>query len=147
MPDEPKTLSDDELLFRQVNPGWVRDGRVTSQAFRPTPKDAGLLSVDRASLTTPESSFRLFTEGLRLPSAGTWAVTVHECSAQSLPVVEDSLTSPPEPVANPAHAVISYKGVASNSQVESKGQKLARCAHARGRLFPPTSPSQGSGAA
>jgi hypothetical protein len=137
MPNELKTLSDDELLFRQVNPGWVRDGRVSSQAFRPTPKDAGLLSVDRASLATAESSFLLFTESLRLPSAGTWAVTVHECSAQGLPVIEDPLTCPPEAAANPAHAVISYKGVSSNSQVESKGQKLARCAHARGRLFPP----------
>jgi hypothetical protein len=136
MADEPKTLRDDELLFRQVNPGWVRDGRVSSQAFRPTRKDAGLLSVDRASLANAESSFRLFTEGLRRPSAGTWAVTVQECDEQSLPVIEDPLTSPPEVVANPAHAVISYKDVSSNQQVESKSQALARCARERGRLFP-----------
>ncbi len=138
MADQSKTITDaDELLFRQVNPNWIREGRVSSQAFRPMPKDEGLLSVDRGSMTTPEASYRLFTEGLALSSAGTWGVTVAECTAQGLAVLEDALASPPEPVANAAHAVVSYVSVSSKSQVEAKGQKLARCANDRGRLFPP----------
>ncbi len=69
----------DELLFRQVNPNWIREGRVSSQAFRPMPKDEGLLSVDRGSMTTPEASFRLLTEGVdahvrRHLGGGRWGV-------------------------------------------------------------------------
>ena len=138
MPDEPKQIRNpDELLLRQVNPNWVREGRVSSQAFRPMPKDNGLLSVDRATLITAEDSHRLFTEALGLASVGTWAVTVAECTAQSLVVLEDPLTSPPEKVPNPAHAVILFAAVLSKGQIESKGQKLARYANGRGRLFPP----------
>ena len=75
-------LSDDEeLLFRQVHPSFVRDGRPSSQAFRPTAKDEGKLSVARGSLTTPAGAFEVHTTGLGLPSAGTWAVTVGECDA------------------------------------------------------------------
>ena len=33
------------LLHRQVHPSWIQEGRITSQAFSPTPKDLGLLSV------------------------------------------------------------------------------------------------------
>ena len=132
------TVTDvDELLFRQVHPSWIREGRVTSQAFRPMPKDEGLLSVDRGSMTTAEGSFRLFTGAMHLQSAGTWGVTVGECLAQTLTVLEDPLSSPPEPVANVAHALVCYTSVSSKSQLEAKGQKLARCANDRGRLFPP----------
>jgi Protein of unknown function (DUF3987) len=84
-PQEP--LSDEpELLFRQVNPGFVRDGRVGSQAFRPTPKDHRMLSVARSAVTTAEAAFIHHTECLKLSSAGTWAVTVGECSELGLPV-------------------------------------------------------------
>jgi len=31
----------DELLFRQVHPSFIRDGRPSGQAFRPTKKDDG----------------------------------------------------------------------------------------------------------
>ena len=139
---EPKTITDvDELLFRQVNPNWVREGRVSSQAFRPMPKDEGRLSVDRGSLTTPAASFTLFTEGLGLASAGTWAITVGECKDYGLLALEDPLSSPPEPVANLAHALVSFKEVSSRSQIEAKGQKLARRANDRGRLHPPPAPA------
>jgi hypothetical protein len=39
------SLNDTTLLHRQINPSWVQQGRVTSQAFRPTPKDESKLSV------------------------------------------------------------------------------------------------------
>jgi hypothetical protein len=134
---QAKTLNDhDELLFRQVNPNWIREGRVSSQAFRPMPKDGGLLSVDRASMTTAEASHRLFTEELRLASAGVWAITVAECAAQDLPVLEDPIAVSPQTTANPAHAVVSFASVSSKGQIEAKGQKLARCANERGRLYP-----------
>lgn len=47
MPTDPVPLSDaGELLHRQVHPNWIRDGRITSQAFRPTKKDDNKLSID-----------------------------------------------------------------------------------------------------
>jgi hypothetical protein len=78
---------DDEILFRQVHPSFVRDGRPSSQAFRPTRKDDGKLSVARGALTTAAAAFELFTSGLELPSEGTWAVSVGECREQALNVL------------------------------------------------------------
>ena len=43
MADSKLLADDDEVLFRQVHPAFVRDGRPSSQAFRPTPKDEGSL--------------------------------------------------------------------------------------------------------
>jgi hypothetical protein len=82
------------------------------------------------------AAHELFTMGLGLASAGTWGVTVGECRQQALPVRADPLTSPPEKVADPAHAVIDFAGV-SKGQTEAKGARLARGAVARGRLHPP----------
>jgi hypothetical protein len=133
---DPKPLADDdEVLFRQVHPSFVRDGRPSSQAFRPTPKDQGRLSVARGSLTTAAGAFQHYTERLRLSSAGTWGLTVGECREQGLPAVADPLTAPPETVADPAHAVIDFTAH-SGSQAEAKGTRLARKAFERGRLHP-----------
>jgi hypothetical protein len=136
MADAPNVLADDdELLLRQVHPSFVRDGRPSSQAFRPTPKDAGKLSVARGSLTTAAAAFQHYTERLGLPSGGTWGVTIGECREQGLPAFADPLTAPPETVADPAHAVIDFTAH-SRSQVEAKGTRRARKAFERGRLHP-----------
>jgi hypothetical protein len=138
MDDDAEVLTDDdELLFRQVHPSFVRDGRPSSQAFRPTPKDAGKLSVARGALTTAAAAYRHYMERLRLPSAGTWGVTVGECREQGLPAVADPLAAPPATVADPAHAAIDFTGH-SRSQAEAKGTRLARKACERGRLHPTT---------
>lgn len=39
-------MTPDTLLLHQIHPSFIQYGRVTSQAFRPTPKDEGFLSVD-----------------------------------------------------------------------------------------------------
>jgi hypothetical protein len=131
-------LSDDEeLLFRQVHPAFVRDGRPSSQAFRPTPKDEGKLSVARGSLTTAAAAYELYTAGMGLRSAGSWALSVAECREQTLQVLPDPLISPPEKIADPAHAVIDFTPY-SKSQREAKGTRLARKAIERGRLHPPS---------
>ena len=38
-------MTPDTLLLRQIHPSFMQYGRVTSLAFRPTPKDEGFLSV------------------------------------------------------------------------------------------------------
>ena len=125
----------DELLFRQVDQSFIRDGRPSGQAFRPTKKDDGKLSVARSSLTTAEQAFHLHTVLLSLPSEGTWAVSVAECGQHELRAFPDPLTSPPDKVADPAHAFVDFGGL-SNSRVESKATQLRNDAFARGRIFP-----------
>lgn len=142
MPEATPTLDDEtELLFRQVHPAFVRDGRVGSQAFRPTPKDQRLLSVARASLTTSSAAFELHTACLKLASAGTWSVSVAECTALGLQARPDPIAQGPCP--DPAHAVVDFTAL-TNSKVEAHGARLARLANERGRVFPPdeaTSPA------
>lgn len=126
-------VDEDELLFRQVHPSFVRDGRVGSQAFRPTPKDKKLLSVAQGTKTTAGAAFELHTQCNKLASAGTWAVTVGECQAIGLPARSDELRDGDCP--DPAHAVIDFTAL-SNSKIEAHGARLARHANDRGILHP-----------
>jgi hypothetical protein len=137
MPDDPaQVLTDEgELLFRQVNPAFIREGRVGSQAFRPTRKDERMLSVARSSLTTAQASFARHTGCLKLASVGTWAVTVAECASLGLPARPDAITEGPCP--DPAHAVVDFTAF-TNSKVEGHGARLARLANERGCLHPST---------
>lgn len=64
------------LLFRQVNPSWMKLGRVTSQAFKPTPKDRGRLSAYDGDRMTAEKAWRHYTMELGYRSVGVLAVTV-----------------------------------------------------------------------
>jgi hypothetical protein len=125
---------EDELLFRQVHPSFVRDGRVGSQAFRPTPKDQKLLSVAQSSKTTADAAFELHTQCKKLASAGTWAVTVGECQGLGLPARSDEVLDGACP--DPAHAIIDFSAL-SNSKIEAQGARLARQANDRGILHPP----------
>ena len=54
------------LLLRQVNPSWIKNGRITSQVFKPTPKDAGCLSVYDGDQITAEASWRHYTIELEM---------------------------------------------------------------------------------
>jgi hypothetical protein len=126
----------DELLLRQVHPSFVRDGRPSGQAFKPTKKDQGMLSVARSSVSSPADAFHLHTAVLGLPSQGTWGISVSECQRHQLKAFPDPLTSPPEKVADPAHAFIDFRGL-SNGRTESKATQLRNDALVRGRLHPP----------
>jgi len=117
-------MTPDTLLFRQVNPNWVREGRVTSQLFTPTKKDQKRPSVYDGDQTSAEDSWRHYTEKLKFSSIGVMAVTVAECEEQNLPIVPD-----PEPF--PEHVIIKFDDC-SNSQIEKKAKKLTRTAEARG---------------
>lgn len=72
-------MKEDTLLLRQVNPAWVQNGRITSQVFRPTPKDAKRLSMYDGDLISSENAWQHFTEILKLSSVGVTAVSVVEC--------------------------------------------------------------------
>jgi hypothetical protein len=120
------------LLLRQVHPQWLRDGHVLSVAFRPFPKDAGLLSVYDGDQITAEASFHHFTGTLGHQSSGVWAVSVEECENCHLSARLDAEGHYPE------HAVIDFT---HHSEKEQKAQSkiLATKAEERGCRFQPIS--------
>lgn len=122
MTDEP------HLLHRQVNPSWVQEGRVSSQAFNPTPKDSGLLSVYDGTLMTAEASFHHYTTTQGLKAVGTVSVSEEE-------VVGVGLSWRPDPEPFPEHAIIDYTALGSASKVKAKAQALAERARARGWTY------------
>ena len=69
----PRLTDADEQLFRQVHPSWIQAGKPTSQAFKPTPKDEGLLSVSRGAKTSAAAAFELHTRGKRCQSVASGA--------------------------------------------------------------------------
>lgn len=115
------------LLLRQVNPSWVRKGRITSQAFRPTLKDNGQLSVYDGDQITPQQAHTHYTRLLELNSVGIMAVTVAECEQQDLPVA-------PDPRPFPEHVLVDFRAF-SNSDIRTKAKHLAQAAILRGWQF------------
>ena len=128
----------DELLYRQVHPSFVVDGVPSSQAFAPTRKDEGQLSIARGSLTTAEAAYNHHTTELHLASAGTWAVTVGEASAAGLSSFDQHRDDVP------AHGFIDFRALAA-SKARSKASLLVARARARGRLHPAAEPLTQSG--
>ena len=120
-------MNDDTLLLRQVHPGFVQDGRPSSQVFRPTPKDEQKLSVYDGDQIAPADSWEHYTDVLKLDSSGVMAVNVFECSALELPV-----TSDPDPF--PEHALIDFSAC-GKSAAEKKAKQLKAKAEARGWLY------------
>jgi len=113
------------LLLRQIHPAFIKLGRPTSAAFRPTPKDEHKLSVYDGDMITAAASFMHYRER-KLASVGVLAVTVGECAAQNLP-------SQSSPDVFPEHAEIDFTGL-SGGQCEKKGKKLRDVAEGRGWL-------------
>jgi hypothetical protein len=120
-----------ELLLRQVHPTFVRDGRPSSQVFRPTPKDEGLLSVNRGASTSPLSAYATFIARPHCKSCGVVAVTVGDCENQQLPAHDAPMVAQDDGHDDPSHAVINFNGL-SKSAVEKKASVLIRIAMEHG---------------
>ena len=101
-------MNQDTQLYRQIRKTNVaNDGRVTSLAFRPMPKDKSMLSVYDGDKITPEGAFLHFTGDLRGDSVGILATIVAECKAEALSVYEDYDT-------HPYHVLIDFSGKSNN---------------------------------
>jgi len=116
------------LLHRQVHPSWVQEGRVSSQAFNPTPKDSGLLSVYDGALMAAEPSFHHYTSVQGLKAVGTVSIATNEVGAVGL-------TWRPDTVPFPEHAVIDFTQLGSVGKVKAKAQALAEHARVRGWAY------------
>ena len=118
-----------KMLLRQINIDWIRNDRITSQAFNPMPKHGGFLSTYDGDNISAEDSWRHFTEVENLTSVGVVAITVEECEGSNLPVSHD-----PTPD-NPEHMTIDFNGISGNRARKRAAQKLAALANDRGWLF------------
>jgi hypothetical protein len=107
-------MTEATMLFRQVHPTFVQLGRVTSQAFRPTPKDEKRLSVYDGDLIEPEAAWVHYTSELAFASDGVMALTVAEFGSESLPAVSD-------PAPFPEHVIVDYSAF-SDGQIEKKSE-------------------------
>lgn len=121
-------MNSDTLLLRQVHLSWISAGEVTSQAFRPSKKDAGQISVYDGDQIIPKAAWEHYTGVLKYLSVGVVAVTVSECVAQELPVAADPLPLFPQ------HVLIDFRGL-SRKSLEKKARKLKEAANSRGWLF------------
>lgn len=120
-------MNSETLLHRQVNPSWVQGDFVTSQAFRPTPKDEKRLSVYDGDQVGPMDSWRHFTGDLGFGSVGVVSVTVAECEEQELP-------AEPNPEPFPEHVVINFDSCTS-SEIKKKSKHLKKAAEIRGWMY------------
>ena len=120
-------MNPDTLLLRQIHPIFIQAGQVTSQAFKPTPKDESKLSVYNGDLISPLSSFEHYTIQLGLSSAGVLAVCKTECDLCDLPVLWDGIPFP-------EHCTLDFTSF-TRTQIEKTAKILKRNAVTRGWLY------------
>lgn len=118
----------EEVLFRQIHPNFIHNGQPASDRFKPQPNDAGMMSVDRGSLTTASASHALYTKA-GSQSAAVFGVSVSEFGEEGIRCEENVLLE------NPAHAVANFN---PHPAYEHKNisKRLTRKAVARGQLHP-----------
>ena len=130
-----KVLGPDELLHRQVNPNFVKAGRITSEAFQPTKKDKGLLSVNRGKMRSAEEAHRTFV-ARGWSSWGTLTVAVSEVVAVQLTALEAPLDvgqDPEDLFDDVTHAVIDFRSLNDNKKhIEKRARTLRDNAVRRG---------------
>lgn len=114
------------VLIRQVHPKFIQQGRVTSQAFRPTPKDDHMLSTYDGDQIDAKSAWEHYTEVLGHDSIGALGVSVQECVTLELRVV-------PDPKPFPEHVLLDFS-VFGRKTIEKQSKKLRTFALDRGWL-------------
>lgn len=119
-------MTDSTMLLRQIHPAFVQADQATSQAFRPTPKDAGKLSVYDGDKITAEKSWSHYTSTLGYESAGVMGLLVAECTKSNVGAAAD-------PVPFPEHCVIDFGDLTSKA-ADNAAKLLKRAANSRGWL-------------
>ena len=122
-------LNDYTRLLRQIPRSWVKEGHVTSQAFRPTEKDKGRISVYDGDRINPRDAWKHFTTALGFQSVGVVAVTVVECTERSLSVYDDPLPGFKE------HVLVDFRMRTSALSLGRIAKDLRVAANLRGWLF------------
>ncbi|MBK8518760.1 MAG: hypothetical protein IPL55_21500 [Saprospiraceae bacterium] len=125
-------MTDATILLRQVHPSWIQGDIIsqlvfTSQTFKPTLKDDGLLSVYHGDKFSPEEAFEHFTTTQGLISKGIVAVSKGECDTVPVDVLEDN---------NPfdGHCSLDYREMSSN-EIKKTAGILKNYAQTKGWLY------------
>jgi len=135
---EIKLESSPELLWRQVNPQFVNNGQVTSQAFRPNSGDGNLISTCREEKQDARGAFEFYTTVLGRDSAGTWAVSVEQVVAVGARAFDDSESETAPQPCPPGHTSIDVRPFGPG-RVKAISTVLSRHANVRGRQYPESS--------
>jgi hypothetical protein len=135
-PCEELVEDEDELYLRQVHPRCWDGHEVSFQAFDTSSKDEGQLSGARSRDQTPEGAHldRLARGG---NTAGTWAVSVQEVTAEQSRVVDDIQCPPPPDGDWPQGHCYLDQRMPDKPHRRKLRINLARAATQRGRLYPP----------
>ncbi|HCS53732.1 hypothetical protein [Rubinisphaera sp.] len=120
-------MNSETILLRQVNPAWIQQKVITSQVFKPTPKDDKQLSVYDGDMISAEESWNHFTSEQGLSSSGVMGVSVTEVETLELTAKSD-----PQPYRE--HAVIDFDGL-NESQITKKAKLLKAYAIQRDWLY------------
>ncbi len=115
------------FLLRQIHPSFIQAGRVTSQAFRPTPKDEKKLSVYDGDQISCEDAWEHYTDVLKLKSIGTQKLTIEECQRYGLTVIADPMTFK-------EHMLIDFSNF-SEREIKKKAKSLRSFAEKRGWCY------------
>lgn len=123
-----------ELQFRQIHPSWVDEGHPTRQAFSPSTKDAGCLSLDRSAAIDARQSHENYTS-LGLKSEAVYGIEVGEFAEMPYPV--ECYASPIEEADqwNPHHSHADFNNL-TKAERKAKITELRRIAIGRGKLHP-----------
>lgn len=122
-------MNSNKPFYRQIHPSFFKNGGVTSQAFKPMPKDEGLLSLYNSDHFDPETSYTHFTAqtneftGANLESAGVLASHIEDFASCTLTVIEDNMPFQ-------GHASADFRNL-EKKDVETKAKKLRDQAWAR----------------
>lgn len=130
-------ISAEELLYRQVHPQFYDKGILGSRAFKPNSSDAGLMSTDRASISSAAQAYEHYTVHRKKQSACVFGITVEEFNKENVQCFEDALEADGEIPANPAHSLADYNAHEAKSW-KVVSQQLKLIAAARGCQFDPT---------
>lgn len=123
--------------MRQVPAEHFHDGRLSSLAFKPQPKDNQKLSVHQRSIITPKEAFQIFTEVQGYNSEDIYGVSIGEVNELSINAYKDPIKTDEgnkDYLLNKAHSLIDYNSF-NKSQTDKRAKKLSLKAKDRGSLL------------
>lgn len=113
------------LLHRQAHPKFVDGDTITSEVFRPSPKDEGFLSVYDGDQISASQSHEHYTEKLGYKSHSVWSLAKSEADGEGVPASPDPLED------FPSHSKIDFSGK-TDRECRKIAKKLKAWAVARG---------------
>lgn len=120
-------MQEENLLHRLVNPAFVQGDSISSQVFKPTSKDEGLLSLYNGNQFSADESYQHYTSKLNLESVAVASISRIEFEELTIEVEDDNIPFI-------GHSSANFNSL-STSQVKKAAKKLKNLATSRGVSF------------